>query len=150
MSSGSTVNHFIKVGSCLFYAAFRMGPDLATSRHDLAQRRLASADFRIVSMWVCFSHSAAQASQTSAQKAQSWCANWEFDDSNLAVRPHTGAHSPQRRMDPAMAEGSFVSPASMQAEHQCRHCKQSSIARSTVGLEAVVTAIAISLLELKV
>lgn len=49
-----------------------------------------------------------------------------------------------------MLDGSCVRPSSTQAEHQRRHCRQSSIARSTVGLEAVVTAIANLPSELKV
>lgn len=98
----------------------------------------------MVSICVCFSHSAAHVSQMSAQRAQSWRAKREFDDSKLAVRPHTGAHSWQVRMEPAMAEGSFVSAASTQAEHQCRHCRQSSMARSMIGFGAVVVAIGLS------
>jgi hypothetical protein len=47
-------------------AARRSGPACATSRHEAAHRRQASADFRIVSI-LYFSHSAAQASHSSAQ-----------------------------------------------------------------------------------
>ena len=75
------------------YAAFRMGPDLATSRHVLAQRRHASAHLRIVSISLNFSHSAAQASQISAQTSQSRYANREFPDSKVAHAPQTGVHS---------------------------------------------------------
>src|SRR5215468_9086833 len=75
------------------YAAFRTGPALATSRHDLAQRRQASAHFRIVGMSLYSSHSAAQASQTSAHTAQSKCANGELPESRITHASQTGVHS---------------------------------------------------------
>ena len=53
------------------YAACRTGPSLATSRQVFAQRRHASAHLRMVSILGYLPHSAAQASQISAQTAQS-------------------------------------------------------------------------------
>ena len=120
-----------------FYAAFRMGPPLATSRHTVAQRAQASAHLRIVSTCLCCPHSAAQASQISAQTLQSSWANCELDESKLAQTEHTGAHSWHKRIDPAILEGS-LRPSSTQAEHQCRHWRHASIARSMSVLGAVL------------
>lgn len=125
------------------YAAFRMGPALATSRHALTQRVQASAHFRIVSTCLCCPHSAAQASQMSAQTPHSSCANRELDESKLAQTPHTGAHSWQRRIDAAIFEAS-LRPSSTQAEHQCRHWRHASIAPLISGLETVVSDMEIS------
>src|SRR5215467_5061309 len=47
-------------------------------------------------------------------------------------------------MHSAIVEGSWVRLSSTQAEHQRKHCKHSSMQRSTVGLDAVVVAIGIS------
>ena len=85
--TGQSVLRFV------FYAAFRIGPPLATSRQVVAQRVQASAHRRIVSLCLCCPHSAAQASQMSAQTPQSSCANRELDESKLAQTEHTGAHS---------------------------------------------------------
>ena len=116
-----------------------MGPALATSRHAVTQRAQASAHFRIVSTCLCCPHSAAQASQMSAQTSQSSCANRELDESKLAQTPHTGAHSWQSRMDAAIFKGS-LRPSSTQAEHQWTHSRHAPIARSMSGCEAVVLA----------
>jgi hypothetical protein len=75
------------------YAASRRGLDLATSRHVFAHLRHASAHLRIVSIDGYFPHSAAQASQTSAQAAQSWYSKRELPVSRVTHAPHTGAHS---------------------------------------------------------
>jgi hypothetical protein len=121
----------------VLYAALRIGPALATSRHAIAQRVQASAHLRIVSTCLCCPHSAAQASQISAQTLQSSCANRELDESKLAQTEHTGAHSWHRRIDAAILEGS-LRPSSTQAEHQCKHWRHASIARSTEGLGALL------------
>jgi len=126
-----------------FYAALRMGPALATSRHAVTQRAQASAHFRIVSTCLCLPHSVAQASQISAQTPQSSCANFELEESRLAQTAHAGPHSWQRRIDAAIFAGS-LRPSSTQAEHQCRHWRHASIARSMSGFEAVVVVIKIS------
>src|SRR5689334_1190432 len=120
-----------------------MGPALATSRHTAVQRVQASAQFRIVSECLCRPHSAAQASQISAQIAQSSCANFELDESKLAQTLHTGAHSWQSRIDAAIFEGS-LRPSSTHAEHQCKHWRHASIARSISGSEVAMLAINIS------
>jgi len=83
----------IPIVDLLLYAAFRTGPALATSRHDLAQRRQASAHFRIVGMSLYSSHSAAQASHISAHTAQSRCAKAEFPESRITHASQTGVHS---------------------------------------------------------
>src|SRR5205814_2293335 len=116
---------------------------LASSAHDaicsngrsgLTPRSVARAERPCC--WRC-PHSAAQASQISAQTLQSSWANCELDESKLAQTEHTGAHSWHKRIDPAILEGSLRA-SSTQAEHQCRHWRHASIARSMSVLGAVL------------
>src|SRR5262249_33606308 len=81
------------------------------------------------------------------QTPHSSCANRELDESKLAQTPHTGAHSWQSRIDAAMYEA-LLRPSSTQTEHQCRHWRHASIARSTSGLEPVILAMKDSPFEL--
>src|SRR5437764_103254 len=115
----------------------RRGPFVhAMPRRCSALLRL-RAHLRIVSTCLCCPHSAAQASQISAQTLQSSWANCELDESKLAQTEHTGAHSWHKRIDPAILEGSLRA-SSTQAEHQCRHWRHASIARSMSVLGAVL------------
>lgn len=136
---GCPTLRILKGGSWCYAAARRIGPACATSRHEAAHRRQASAHFCIVSPSY-FPHSAAHASHSSAHTPQMRWANGELPARRTTHVRQSSRHSPQSRMHSLILAGSIVRPSSRHSEHQRKHCRQSSIHRSTVGFEiATVT-----------